>query len=860
MPPAFFSPLSSKKSAKSSSDLKKEVEDNPPKSNSLHRQKTEPVLMNGTSINRKVSKSGDKKVDEEQYVQMSPKPSKKDSPYDHLPSEKEDIEILNTTNSPPTTDGNNTSADSMDGKKSPFLEDFSDLDHAPRSRCSPTVKTRSITPEYAHRLRMMGEEGHSALSSSTLPTTIGRQSPSGKSQRSNTAPQYPAAGGEQPSQEHHASATAVSEEDSSFYNVPRTLSANEVYNVPKSVLESPPRGRKSESEDQTYDAPRTDQSSLDGAGVRQPLIGGGDNDGLYKVPNSISTTDGQTYDAPRGLMKEFDDGNTSRGLIKESDDINVSNTPGGLIKGSDVYNAPRSLMKESDDINAYGNISCGQESSDVSLYNVPRASFSSVSGSNSETDIYNQPRPVGPIIPKHTSNVTPAPRCSYETIEVEDSRPIHSSRSFESLHRARIEPPPAVPDPNYLKGPVSPPAHSSPAPRGVYIDIDLERGGLKPAKHAPLPPLPLLAGEAEIAAEGVYAEIPEHSVSRVGIITSPHPNSNSSQNPYRVNGGDPFSPTHGGTYSELPPPRPKPLDSYEQQGLSEQRKLASEGYEFCNIDSDRVRSYSLHYNNRVRVHDASYPLPTAAAGALLEKYHINIRNSTPPKSRHSSENRLLDDISSKAADLFSSSTPLDDSLTDEYVIVTGPDKRPKTGHTLPQNVPVGVVNTSSAYKADESDEYELMSSAFVDQAKLRSPKYSTPNPSLSGGGYYSNSTTAYTAHPSHTAMRSSPGKDGARSHTSPKALHNFIHDDCTAGVTLDNMSPADGTEIPMYSQVEPRHQRLSSSLSTSSSAASEVAEEGGEGGDVSGMAIDGATLEKVNVGSPLDRTNSVDLR
>lgn len=742
--------------------------------------------------------------------------AKKESPYDHLPVEKEALlngeENAQEQQQQPLTNSEDTDTVSdtlSNGKKSPNINDCTDLDYIPRS--SPTIRNRPITPEHAQHLRKHGGE-KDGLSRTSTTMIKGRKSPPSKlSKKSNTMANFPlhsTGANTQPDDNSlYNTPRPVSEEDSSLYNTPRPSSETDVYKVPKSVMDtSPPIGEEDSSESTLDVRPSSERrESLD----------------VYKVPSSIPVQRSETNNPDtRDLSSSSHTaGSVSEEYYGNSRMLNNSasgNSDAAGTASEGFYNVPRSLGGGGGDI-----------------YNVPRAQ------GNDSDNHYNIPNPQA----RSTSPSSPKSRQlkknNYESIDVgaptEDttvapsSRKLRPARSFESLHKLRIN------SDAGFSGHISPPLIDGRPAKCCYVDIDL-----KPAKNAPLPPLPSPGVLPPLpVADSMYAEITEEDLHRNRMRVMSLSSSQSSTGgvfntlPNRSQQHQ-QNPGHA-LYNTPPPTHSRYHQNAALEGMTKAKELAEEeGYELFlpaqTTAMGKAKSFDISYNTHA---------VSKKSNNLLEKYNINLEGS---RHRPHSESDVLSDSTQKDSKKLGTSIPTivdDDPLTDEYIIVTGPDRRPKPGHTRPH--PSAAV---SAYRPKVSEEYESMESARANLAAYQDSRYSTPNPSLWGGA----------PPPSNNyTTRHSPPKNADSAPLLPPRHH--LDSDPSAGIDLAGMSPTDSEDKPLYGNCRPPYRRQSSSLSNSSSGGG-----GGGGEEVDGLGVRQPTLMKIMAGSPMDRTMSNELK
>lgn len=730
-----------------------------------------------------------KPLPEEEVKILSDNKSKKESPYDHLPNDgtaaaaEEGVARLDNHNADISSGMSSPDASRVKGGSPDSIEDFSNLDYIPRS--SPTVQTRSMTPEHAQHLRKLGEMDGPTRASSSLK---GRKSPTDRllSMKANTMNAINLSSLRENGHRHQQSSQSVSSaegsKEESLYNVPRASIAHDLYQTPRSALQK-------------------------GNGV----VGTSDQSNLSQ--------DTSTYNSPRAVMAD----QNSEGVynVPRYSSSNGTADHGG----EEVYNVPRSL-NSNNTTNGNG------------VYDTPRNGHS-------------LPHTTPPASPSNAKSA-PSQRNNYESIDGEIDTPpasqLKPARSFESLHKFRIN----TPHRDSSSGHISPPITStSKQPICEYVDIDL---ALPPAKNAPLPPLPVLGGPTPIV-ESVYAEIPDQTIAM---------NRNN-----RQNSSGRSSPVSGPTYRS---PSHVPSAQTAQEGMAKAQKLAEEeGYELMSAPvMEQLRNKASNARTLDSGHTPSPPYAGAGAGALLQKYNINIHNSSV-RTRPFSESGILEDSQNDVSKLGTSIPIETDVLSDEYVIVTAPDPRLK-GRSSSQNVPVGVAPTSSRRQL-AGDEYEEMgpasrvkfpSSSSSSSDHNSSSQYSTPNPSLWGSQTSVPQPEAFTRKPSPGGRVAPPLQERASSRhdnttASPTLPPHDLDETSSAGIDLAGMSPADSTGKTMYSSLGASEQ--SASLSTPSGQGSTVDPDMQQQQQAIHVPLTSKpSLVKIMAGSPLDRANSLDLK
>ena len=720
--------------------------------------------------------------------------AKRESPYDHLPSGKDQIDTAELAASATHPSSGPTSPIGSEGKRSPDLNhSSSNLDYIPRS--SPTVQVRSITPEHAQHLRKLSEREGPVRVSATLR---GRKSPPSILAKKSLTLGHIAI-------EDVANKVTIPGEDDSLYNVPRPADAT--YNVPKSMMDSPPSPRSGNgSGDNTYATPKSNGGD---ASVYSTPKSNGNGENVYSAPKPVDYADGGGIVSYGGSPEE--------GMYNVPSSV-ASREEGGVSEESSaqptgresLYNVPRSLSNDMVDNAAYNDIIAH-----------------STTFEEGSDQLYNTPRPV-------QSRAPISPKANYESIDVDAPRfhTLRSARSFESLSRNRIHP--ITNGERKMSAYISSPSFAAnKAPKCEYVDIDIANRppALAPAKNAPLPPLPPLptpAGPNPIV-DSVYAEITEETIARGRQMSV------SSQ---------PQNPAHA-LYNELPPARLKFPDSsaMAREGMAKAQELAEEeGYELFMPAATNLRTAQHEESHRV---DSTYP-PVTTASALLQKYHINIHESTV-RSRPFSESDVLED-SRPSSNKYGTSVS-DDLQSDEYVIVTGPDTRPKTMTGGPQNPPL------------MEDEYETMASAHA-QLQNHESHYATPNPTLWAGvscvpqPQLSGPTTGITR---QSSAGRAPAPNSAATPPLPSRKYDRPEVVPGAGIDLDAMSPADPNSAPLYSNFH-QHERQSSSLSSSSGRSEGGTDLDGDKGPLSVPISCQTAMVKIMAGSPMDPTDAADLK
>ena len=714
----------------------------------------------------------------------------KDSPYDHLPSEKEAIEKAAKAaaaeselaeNRPSSISPEQNLPSVLNGKVSPFMEE----EELELHRSSPTVKTRSITPENAKKIRKIAEEGlqHGRTLTASRVSSDGRiiSKQNVHDQRKvQTVKARPS----------KARAQLGMNASNDTYQMPRPSSSNNGDAETRShvVLNSPPNGRR--GREVPYDA-------TDVYNVPRPIPGGLENgdENVYKVPSGIQ----------------------------------AASAGGGHAHNShDVYHVPRAVKNDSD---AGG------------IYNTPKK-VEDEQGSNYDT-------------PRNAQSTSP-PRFSRSSSGKGNSSPVNDfgdiseelppmvgrmrpTRSFESLHRRRV---------NTTAFDVQ-----QRPPVGVYMDIELDRP-IPPAKNAPLPPLPQLPvgstppSTAKPVSESVYWEISEETIekNRNRLLRST-PEALTNRSPTMEKPRSMTVAHHSDHYS-----RPRLPEPVVGQGMTRAREQYGDG---THSGVDRSTVGGLHARHGSRPVEGGHGMAhSASAGSVLG----NSLNKSRPYSV--SDRNSFAEVDSS---VLGTSDPLDENfLADEYVIVTGADRRPKVNPNPP--MPAAVTAPTLA-----DDEYEVMTSARADnivQRQLQRVQYPTQFPAPYTAQYSTPDPSLYSHPPSNGPAPSAvppPSQDIPKERSPPLQPRSLdMEENMAPGFSIDDMSPCD--DQPVYHNVS--HQRKSSSLSVCSSQSE--GNEDADGDETSstnlvapseGVAMDrNSGLVKTMEGSPLDATESMRLK
>ena len=426
-----------------------------------------------------------------------------------------------------------------------------------------------------------------------------------------------------------------------LYKVPRPQSGEDLYKVPRPQngedLYKVPRPQNDED---LYKVPRP-QNDEDLYKVPRPQ----NDEDLYKVPRPQAGSLNDTYSVPRPLPSDMTDG---------------------------TYRVPRSVLNEDDqDDNAYYSLPAGARN----VHNTPR------SFGNGST--YHVPRNLSG---SEISRV-PLPRDDnqYEEIEIQPTRKLKASRSFESLVNRRVNPP---------RRSTFSPEPSSPMKGNYYVDIDVH--GQVPNEH-------------------MYAEIREHPPT-VGLGNRPTraAQQNAESNFYASIPNDRIS----------PPPVRRPTPELNREGLVKSQELAKQGYELCMPVTSEDKPMTLPKNGATM----SMPPRTIPRRNYksVEKYGIQIPNGTEHSKPH----------------IEASSCPPNEgeSLMDEYVIITR-----KIEPSQPKDIPARQMHSSTTTSAAErpGDDYEIMTSAPLRLNRSRSKQSSKSPPQLETGTSINDSEHSY---------------------------------------------------------------------------------------------------------------------
>ena len=307
--------------------------------------------------------------------------------------------------------------------------DSSNLDfYVPRS--SPQIRVRTISPEFAQHLKKFNNEPLINKSH----TIKGRRSPESKKH----------------DQFHTTRAKTVA---NTMYDAPPRFqpagTGNDLYKVPQPHLQA------EQSAENLYKVPQphlhTEHENLYKVPQPHPHAEQG-AENLYKVPQP------HLYNVPQPQSEEL---------------YKVPRSDAGSIR--DIYNVPRlqssnmtdGTLMEGEQDNAYYSIPSDMAVAE-NVYNIPQSS---------SDNTYSVPRSV-----EEGASRVPLPRQDnrYEEIDIQPTRKLKTSRSFESLYTRRVHPCPIT---------RFSPELPSPTKGNYYVDIDLD---------------------GHIGSEHMYAEIHDH--------------------------------------------------------------------------------------------------------------------------------------------------------------------------------------------------------------------------------------------------------------------------------------------------------------------------------------------------------------
>ncbi len=643
----------------------------------------------------------------------------KESPYDHLPSEKVDLISVPAYTTELERDLDRPCSVSPDMNLPNFPEDAREVtgEEADQGlyRSSPTVKTRSITPENAKKIRKMAEEGQHRR---TLTTS--RVSSDGR----------------------------INEREQNVHNQRRV----------QTMKERPSKARPLLPKEETYQVPRPARSTSD------------------DIDDHLATTS----------------------------DTSLNRTRKSSTNGRDLYQVPRlvDFQQDRDIYKVPSNLQAPQSNGHAQdTYSVPRKS-----SSNSNYDSPRQLQSRSPPRFARSSSSNEDRNVNQESLNGVEEMPtkvgrMRPTRSFESLHRMRV---------NTSAVDSSSRINNRP-PMGVYMDIELDKP-IPPAKNAPLPPLPQLPGNVgappskKPVSDSLYCEISDTKLEenrRLRKEAEIYPQRRTPLQKLRSN-------THGDLSAAYP--RYKPTES---EGLAKALELSEEqGYELCRPAGDSRATLDRSSVEGGHARQSSQPIEGRGSK--------NFSHSSSASSiLGSKKTQSVGDVEAVRAimdvdpTLLGSSTPKNEVLTDEYIIVTGADMRPKVNLS---NIKMPAQPTAPKLE----DEYEVMTSARAENIVQRqlqrvqypsqppavpystsSCEYSTPNPSL------------YSVLPSNVPATTSAVPSASptlpKDHYSIIPLRTTEEQSAMAGINMDDMSPCE--DQPVYGNVI----RNSSSLSTSSS-------------------------------------------
>ena len=532
----------------------------------------------------------------------------------------------------------------------------------------------------------------------------------------------------------------------------RPTPADEVYKVPRpmSGTYSSLLGHASNS---VYSSPRPPVSSRSPQGVYYSYPPDVDttstNDGLrmsVTTPNG-SDTGGQLYGNVSQTASNGADGDSSENFYnvprpgtelhtQEHKEEGVATATGD----SALYNVPRLLGdQQGAEISANTN--------DESLYKEPRSSSGGM-----DDGLYKIPRSV-----KQSGSASPPPRNPYETVDFDQPRRLRPAKSDESLHRVNTLPPRRI--------------------GNRYVDINIDNpsssisaGRPLPSKDPvwiqkqPLPPRP----KQDLASDNLYAEIPEDLLAKRRMAKArwspPARGERSFDNLYvtgpEVASGSAVQPNRSTSpYDKLPPRKPS-SEVIASEGVAKAKELAKQGYELCLPSGEDPRM--VVRTSSITTPPRNIPRNTFSS---LEKYDIKTPSDLSFRSHRTvSGSAAAGSLTPGPSEaVLSSSIPSDSThpTTDEYVIITRPDTRPKHSQTLPRSSSSSVTSSDAAAFPD-GDEYEQMSSVKSLVLLSQSSHYSTPNPSLHHSG--GESTTTLQTAVTTTATGVTEVVGGASSH------------------------------------------------------------------------------------------------
>ena len=565
---------------------------------------------------------------------------------------------------------------------------------------------------------------------------------------------------------------------------------------------------------ETYQVPRSSQYDNEGSNLDFTLSS--------NKKSSISPYEAtDIYNVPRPAEQQPNKEDAGRENIYK---VPAKTQPSHQVNGhaQDNYNVPRAVMNNSETEGVYSSPRRSEEAPG-SNYDVPRNVQSATpprfsrSSSGKENSIQNSSEEV--------SNVDLPPL-------VGRMRP---TRSFESLHRMRVNTTALDGSPR-----ANDRAHPKSPPVGVYIDIDLNKP-IPPAKNAPLPPLPQLPDTGlpiipKRKMDSMYCEISEKVIEknrsqlRKGLEVFPQ-------------GMSPIEKSRSMTVT--------PSSSSSSQGIAKAKELSEEeGYEFFGpAGSIRFSSSSKQGSVPVNMKIGSTSASHGSDGISTRQTRL----SSDGDGTHTTD---LD------PSVLGSSTPANDGmLTDEYIIVTGADRRPKnvSGPRLAPTVGDEYEVMTSA-RADNIVQRQLQRAQFPTQLPppLHPSQYATPDPSL-----YSRPTSNAPA----TSSVPLPSQSTVKTQAPASPPRAEVEESVMAGISVEDMSPCD--DQPTYGNVLRNWEKPSASRSSSTSDGNDDASTpgddaaSGEGVSGSNGAIPvarGTEMVKTLAGSPLNAVESGKLK
>ena len=548
----------------------------------------------------------------------------------------------------------------------------SNLDFLPRS--SPQIRVRTISPEFAQHLRKFNEEPLI----NTSHTVKGRRSPETKKHDQSfitrsttvantmydTSPRFyrTDTGNDSykvPQPHLHTEQDAENQSKVPQPHLHTEQGAENLYKVPQ------PRLHEQQGAENLYKVPQPrlhpEQCAENLYNVPRSQADPADPENLYKVPRRLADQSSESlYNVPQPQGEELY-------KVPRPNAENIlynipRQRPSNVTDGT--YDEPRSVLMRSEQDDTYYTIPSDMTAAE-NVYNIPQSS--------SDNSTYSVPRSV-----EEGASRVPLPRQDnrYEEIDIQPTRKLKTSRSFESLYTHRVQPPPRS-----RFSPELPPTKGN-----YYVDIDL--GG-------------------QVASDHMYAEIHEHP------MPSRQENSPRHSPPTRAGDGSDESNFYATISDSKPSPQivRRPTPELSADGMAKAQELARQGYELCMPVSADDKSRTLPLRGAMSTPPRTIP---RANYSILEKYGIQFPN----------EMRTTENGEAGQHSVAPSSCPTTDGKNsmDEYVIITR-TMQPSQPQDIPPRHILRTESTGSSLAKNPLDNYEMVTSPGSSTAKRPADDY-----------------------------------------------------------------------------------------------------------------------------------------